>query len=173
MPYPHPGFCLDRNPFNSVDLRVSLAVGDPLYEMKASFLKKAGRRETELFPLYADRYPNELFEFLRLVFLKEADLQGKSLEELSFADPLTMENELSVLQAIEDACNQAMDSYPTTEDEDTKVIADAKMFMSLTKTQRMAVKHCRSEKRLLKKTAAAVRQQSTALRSGTRPLRSE
>lgn len=152
---------------------MGLTPTDPLYEMKKAFLKKAERRETELFPLYADRYPNELFEFLRLVFLKQSDLEGKTLEQLTFADPLTMENELSVLQAIEDACLQAIASYPTTEDEDSKVIGDTKLFMSLSKSQRMAIKHCRSEKRLLKKTAAAVRQQSTALKTGSRPLRSD
>ena len=49
------GFCLDRNPFNSVEIRVNLLEGDPLYEEKRVFLAKAERRESEPFPLYADR----------------------------------------------------------------------------------------------------------------------
>lgn len=49
------GFCLDRNPYNSVEIKVSLLPGDALFEEKRLFLAKAERRESESFPLYADR----------------------------------------------------------------------------------------------------------------------
>ena len=35
--------------------QVSLLADDPLYETKAAFLRSAERRDTEAFPLYADR----------------------------------------------------------------------------------------------------------------------
>lgn len=81
-----------------------------------------------------------------------------------------MENELSVLASIEAACTEGLGLYSTTEEEDAKLINDPKLFNMFGKTQRMAIKHRRSEKRLLKKTAAAVRQQQLNLKSGKRSL---
>jgi histone-lysine N-methyltransferase SETD3 len=121
-------------------------------------------------PFLSLRFPNELFEYLRLVYLTPEDLAGRSLEEVPFADPINMENELNVLASIEAACTGGLQSYSTTEEEDAKLINDPKMFNMLGKTQRMAIKHRRSEKRLLKKTAAAVRQQQLNLKSGKRSL---
>ena len=54
------GFCLDRNPFNSVEIKVSLLDDDPLFDQKRLFLAKAERRESEPFPLHADRYVSKL-----------------------------------------------------------------------------------------------------------------
>ena len=119
------------------------------------------------------RYPNELFEYLRLVYLTPEDLNGQNLEDVMFADPISMENELGVLASIESACMDALQNYFTTEEEDASMINDSSLFNMLPKTQRMAIKHRRSEKRLLKKTAAAVRQQALNLKSGRRPLRPE
>lgn len=119
------------------------------------------------------RYPNELFEYLRLVYLTPEDLNGQALEDIMYNDPISMQNELAVLASIETACVEALDNYSTTEEEDARLINDSTMFNMFPKTQRMAIKHRRSEKRLLKKTAAAVRQQSVNLKSGRRPLRPE
>jgi hypothetical protein len=195
------GFCMDRNPFNSVgrcagpnpllpflsacwvmldrgvlwqvDITVSLSPEDPLYEKKSSFLRSVERREVESFPLYADRYPNELFEYLRLVSVSPEELGSKQLQSLDYADPISKENELRVLTLIEEACKQALQRYPTTEEEDGKLVNDVRLFKTLSKRQRMAVKHRRSEKRLLKKTAAAVRQQTVAIQSGRRQIGAE
>jgi hypothetical protein len=68
---------------------------------------------------------------------------------------------------------QALASYSTKEEDDARLINDSKLFNMFPKTQRMAIKHRRSEKRLLKKTAAAVKQQLLNLRSGKRKLRPE
>ncbi|TFJ81448.1 hypothetical protein NSK_007409 [Nannochloropsis salina CCMP1776] len=162
------GFCLDRNPFNSVDLTVALLPDDPLFEEKRAFLAQAERREKEAFP-----YPNELFEYLRLVYLTKEDMGGKALREMEFTDPISLENELAAMASIEGACEEALASYSTKEEDDARLINDSKLFNMFPKTQRMAIKHRRSEKRLLKKTAAAVKQQLLNLRSGKRKLRPE
>ena len=62
------GFALDRNPFNSVDLVVGAnADQDPLFDQKRAFAASAGRDVARAaFPLYADRYPDELVQFLRM-----------------------------------------------------------------------------------------------------------
>merc|ERR1712146_74044 len=170
----------DRNPFNSVELTVNW-VDDfqevsgsetdengskkekELYELKRKYLKAMGTKEQEEFPLFNDRYPNELFEFLRIVYLDYKDWQeacfGAPIEQLDFTEPISAKNEFKVLTAIESGCIQALDNYPNTEEEDTKMIMDTRLFNTLPKTMRMAIKHRRAEKRLLKRTIAAVQQQ--------------
>ena len=82
------GFAVERNPFNSVDVTVSIAprtesfvkeiadqdvAVDPLAEEKIEFLAKAGREKTVDFPCYADRYPIEMLEYLRLMQMTPED----------------------------------------------------------------------------------------------------
>lgn len=120
---------------------------------------------------FSYRYPNELLEYLRLVYLMPEDMEGRSLDDIMYADAISMQNELAVLASIETACMDALENYSTSEEEDARLINDPSLFNMFPKTQRMAIKHRRSEKRLLKKTAAAVRQQLLNLKSGRRPLR--
>ncbi|EKU20304.1 ribulose- -bisphosphate carboxylase oxygenase small subunit n-methyltransferase i [Nannochloropsis gaditana CCMP526] len=98
---------------------------------------------------------------------------GRALREMEFTDPISLENELAAMASIEGACEEALASYSTKEEDDARLINDSKLFNMFPKTQRMAIKHRRSEKRLLKKTAAAVKQQLLNLRSGKRKLRPE
>jgi hypothetical protein len=88
------------------------------------------------------------------------------ISSLSFPPPPTLPPPLPSLP-------QALASYSTKEEDDARLINDGKLFNMFPKTQRMAIKHRRSEKRLLKKTAAAVKQQLLNLRSGKRKLRPE
>lgn len=46
---------------------------DPLAEEKVAFLKEVGRDQTVDFPCYADRYPVEMLEFLRLMMMTPED----------------------------------------------------------------------------------------------------
>ena len=46
---------------------------DPLAEEKVSFLSEVGRDQTVDFPCYADRYPVEMLEYLRLMQLTPED----------------------------------------------------------------------------------------------------
>ena len=78
----------------------------------------------QAFPLYADRYPNELFEYLRLVYVTPEDLKGKTLGDVDYADPVSLENELAVMASIESACVDAIASYSTKEEDDAKLIND-------------------------------------------------
>ena len=94
------GFALERNPFNSVDVTVSIGpqmlkssssntgeiddtekvstdkeetTEDVLAEEKMEFLSRVGRRNTVDFPCYADRYPTEMLEYLRLMMMTPED----------------------------------------------------------------------------------------------------
>lgn len=149
------GFCLDRNPFNSVEVTVTLDTTDPLYPQKKAFLAGAGRPEAMAFPLYNDRYPDEVLQYLRLACLEPRDAK-KTLDDIEFSEVISNTNELQVLQSIQDACTAALTKYPTTEEQDTAMMSDRALLNTLTKNQRMAVKHRRQEKRILKRTIAAV-----------------
>uniref|UniRef100_A0A7S2XYG6 Rubisco LSMT substrate-binding domain-containing protein n=1 Tax=Fibrocapsa japonica TaxID=94617 RepID=A0A7S2XYG6_9STRA len=155
------GFCLDRNPFNSVDLSVSLPADEPMFEEKRDFLDGKGVKPDMNFPVYADRYPDELLQFLRLVCLTAEDRIGPEgtpldLWELRFSQQINDSNEMAVLNLIAEACELALSRYPTTEEQDVDLIKDYKMFALLPRNTRLAVKARRQEKRILKRTIAAV-----------------
>ena len=90
------GFALERNPFNSVDVTVSIAprtveasreLGvepDVLADEKLAFLKRVGRDNTVDFPCYADRYPIEMLEFLRLMVMTPEDTRCVILRMVHF-----------------------------------------------------------------------------------------
>ena len=168
------GFAVERNPFNSVDLTVSIAPRtesfvkalndesipvDPLAEEKVEFLKSVGRESMVDFPCYADRYPVELLEFLRLMQMTPDDTRGKPLREFDYSRTISSANEASVLTSVIEAVRRQLSNYPNTEEEDAALIKDKGMFRLLSYNQRMAIRHRRNEKRLLKRTIAALENQ--------------
>lgn len=176
------GFALERNPFNSVDVTVSIGkkmtvaseeskngeekesrnegtIEDTLAQEKMEFLSRAGRSNTVDFPCYADRYPTEMLEYLRLMMMTPEDTRGKPLRDFDYTRTVSAANEASVLYSVVEAIRGQLDRYPNTEEEDAAIIKDKALFRLLTYNQRMAVRHRRNEKRLLKRTIAALEKQ--------------
>jgi histone-lysine N-methyltransferase SETD3 len=168
------GFAVERNPFNSVDVTVSIAPRtssfvkelnnenipvDPLADEKIAFLESVGRDNTVDFPCYADRYPVEMLEYLRLMMMTPEDTRGRPLADFDYSKPISTANEATVLRSVIDAVKRQLGKYPQTEEEDAALIKDKAMFRLLNYNQRMAVRHRRNEKRLLKRTIAALERQ--------------
>jgi len=160
------GFALERNPFNSVDVIVSISPkdgnnDDPLTNQKIDFLKNVGRDTTAEFPCYYDRFPTEMLEFVRLMLITEEDtgFGAKSLYDFDYSRTISASNEAAVLNCIISAVKYHLSKYPTTEEEDAELIQDKLLFRQLNYKQRMAVRHRRNEKRLLKRTTAALEKQ--------------
>jgi len=168
------GFAVERNPYNSVDVTVAIAPltesfvkelnddsipVDPLAEEKAEFLESVGRESLVDFPCYADRYPVELLEFLRLMQMTPEDTRGRPLKEFDYARTISMANEAAVLTSVIEAVSRQLEKYPNTEEDDALLIKDKGMFRMLSYNQRMAIRHRRNEKRLLKRTIAALENQ--------------
>lgn len=168
------GFAVERNPFNSVDVTVSIAPRtysfveelnddsipvDPLAEEKAEFLERVGRDNTVDFPCYADRYPVEMLEFLRLMQMTPDDTRGKPLSEFDYSRTISSANEAAVLISVIEAVKRQLSKYPNSEEDDAALIKDKSLFRLLSYNQRMAVRHRRNEKRLLKRTIAALEKQ--------------
>lgn len=180
------GFAVERNPFNSVDVTVSIApprrstgasslvqegnnnnddnttiaeAVDPLADEKVAFLESVGRENTVDFPCYADRYPVEMLEYLRLMQMTPDDTRGKPLSEFDYSRTVSSANEAAVLTSVIDAVQRQLGKYPQTEEQDAAIIKDKSLFRLLSYNQRMAVRHRRNEKRLLKRTIAALEKQ--------------
>lgn len=148
------GFVSDRNPYDSVELVVSLQRDDGLYERKKEYLEQSGVNEMAKFPLYRDRYPMEMVEFLRFCFADEEEF-----EQADFGDFVSESNETLVACAIVAACESAIEGYPQSREEDDKIMADLGMFQLLTMKQRWAIRQRRSEKRILERTIASIEQE--------------
>jgi len=168
------GFAVERNPYNSVDVTVAIAPltesfvkelmddsipVDPLAEEKAEFLDSVGRETLVDFPCYADRYPVELLEFLRLMQMTPDDTRGKPLSEFDYSRTISMANEAAVLTSVIEAVTRQLENYPNSEEDDATMIKEKGMFRLLSYNQRMAIRHRRNEKRLLKRTIAALENQ--------------
>mmetsp|Transcript_22193 Transcript_22193/g.49553 ORF Transcript_22193/g.49553 Transcript_22193/m.49553 type:complete len:589 (+) Transcript_22193:93-1859(+) len=167
------GFALERNPFNSVDVTVSIkprtkadaekdgsdADIDPLAEEKIAFVEEAGRKTVVDFPCYADRYPTEMIEYLRLMQMTPEDTRGRPLADFDYSRTISAANEAAALSSVVDAVKRQLSRYPTTEEEDATIIKDKGLFRLLNYEQRMAIRHRRNEKRLLKRTIAALEKQ--------------
>jgi hypothetical protein len=168
------GFAVERNPFNSVDVTVSIVPRtssfvkelndesievDPLADEKLAFLKRVRRESTVDFPCYADRYPVELLEYLRLMQMTTEDTRGKALDEFDYTRTISPANEAAVLTSVINAIRRQLSKYPQTENDDAALIKDKPLFRMLSYNQRMAIRHRRNEKRLLKRTVAALEKQ--------------
>ncbi len=154
------GFALDRNPFNSVDLAVGASSDDDLFDSKRAFARAAGRDVSgAAFPLYADRFPDELVQFLRMACATRDHLGNRPLDDPdNYVDILSLDNELAVLETIKDACANALDAYPKRGDGETDV-----PVAFLSRNQRMARRLVQTEQRILLKTIAAVERKTGEL----------
>lgn len=175
------GFSLERNPFNSVEISFGLKrdeVDDPtgrLYDHKLRFLQTSGRGDASgsglMFPLFGDRYPNELLECLRLLCLRTDDvLQSngvlKPIKDLQLNMQLSIQNEEAALESIIDACKIALNRYPTTEEEDAASMNNRNMFSMMPMSSRNAIRLRRTERRLLLRTIANTEKRIIELQGG-------
>lgn len=148
------GFVVDRNPYDSVDVTVSLPASDPLYAEKRQYLLESGVQPSTKFPLYRDRYPMEMIEFLRFCV---AD--AEEMESADFGDFVGERNETLVADALVEACKSAIEAYPTTIEEDEKLVKDRKMYRLFDTKTRCAIRQRLAEKRILQRTMVNIQQE--------------
>lgn len=84
---------------------------------------------------------------------------GKPLSEFDFTRTISPANEAAVLTSVIVAVKRQLSKYPNSEEDDAAMIKDKGLFRLLSYNQRMAVRHRRNEKRLLKRTIAALEKQ--------------
>lgn len=78
------------------------------------------------------------------------------MSEFDYTRTISAANEAAVFSAVVDAVKRQLGNYPNTEEEDAAIIKDKSLFRLLSYNQRASVRHRRNEKRLLKRTIAAL-----------------
>ena len=84
--------------------------------------------------------------------------RGQRLEDFDYTRSISTANEAAVFTSVIEAIKRQLGKYPNDDAGDAAIIKDKKMFRLLSYNQRMAVRHRRNEKRLLKRTIAALEQ---------------
>jgi hypothetical protein len=145
------GFVADRNPYDAVEIYVAPDPSDPLFERKRDYLLASGLKLSSTFPLYGDRYPMELIEYLRFCVSTEEEL-----DTADFGGFISEENETLVARALTEACQAAIESYPQTVEEDKALMSDRGMWNMLSNKKRCAIRQRLAEKQILRRTISNI-----------------
>lgn len=141
------GFLVDRNPYDAVELSAFPSPDDPLYDQKVQYLAECGYDGPQAFPLYADRYPMELIEFLRYCVCDEDMVRGGD-----FGNFVSEQNEAAAATALIQACDDAIAAYPTTTEDDKALMSDRPLYKLLGVKERCAIRQRLGEKVILQRT---------------------
>jgi hypothetical protein len=144
------GFILERNPFDSIEIRISVSSKDTLKREKKNFLSDCLKTEAMTFPVFYSQYPKELLEFLRFSILVDADLNGIELQEFDYSNEKNNRMEKLIRKLIVFLCEKSVKKYyKFLENENFYNILNDKIF--LTKNQKISVKQVKCEKKILNK----------------------
>ena len=88
-------------------------------------------------------------QFLRLGCVSPAD---GPLEAMAYNTPISPENERAAFEALRAGCERTLAAYPEAEEEDAKLMENSRLFATLSRRQRMAIRLRRNEKRILLRT---------------------
>ncbi|GMI22361.1 hypothetical protein TeGR_g8409, partial [Tetraparma gracilis] len=97
-----------------------------------------------------------MLEYLRLMVMTRDDIGSKAVKDFDYSRAISSANEAAVLSSVIAAITAQLEKFPNDEAQDVALIADKGLFKTLSKNQRIAVRHRRNEKRLLKRTRAAL-----------------
>ena len=110
-------------------MRITLPESDPHYKMKIRFLggkEDQARREYQVPSNYREKKCKELFSFLRFIHARDSELMTLSSAESGFRlgeiQPMSIRNELAVLQHLGRAAKEMMARFDTTLEEDNKLL---------------------------------------------------
>mmetsp|Transcript_43438 Transcript_43438/g.102588 ORF Transcript_43438/g.102588 Transcript_43438/m.102588 type:complete len:481 (+) Transcript_43438:39-1481(+) len=144
------GFISERNPFDSVELRVGISENDPLFGEKKNFLEDGGKTPKMTFPIFYYQYPKELYEFLRFCIVNPIDLNESDLSSLDFEEEEDLSTERIIRKIIIFSCEKNIKDY-------TKISQEEKIFslldtkISISKNQKIAIRQRKCEKKILQR----------------------
>jgi len=148
----------DTNPSDCLMWDASLVQADKYYVMKQEILQSLGFSPKEQFPVYADRFPNQMLAYLRLTRVADPALFAKVSFEQDVV--LSQMNEYEILQLIMGDCREKLQGYAATYEEDIKVAQGR----DLTPKQRVAAKLRLAERKIISGTMEAVRNRLAPIR---------
>jgi len=144
------GFVSERNPFDSVEVRVSISSQDPLYGIKKNFISDCGKIDQMTFPVFYYQYPKELYEFLRFCIVNSEDLKENNLTDFNFEKEDNLLLERTVRKLMMTTCEKNLKEYTKiTEEEKIFSLLDTKI--SISKNQKIAIRQRKCERKILQR----------------------
>jgi len=123
------GFTIENNEDNEVVMRFGIPKSDPHYNTKIGFLggyERSANREYQVPANYTEKKTKEMFSFLRFVHAADQELallpsDGAKMDEI---EPISVRNELAVLQHIKKSAQIVMQGFDTSMEWDRKYLED-------------------------------------------------
>jgi len=151
------GFALDDNhEDNEAVIRVQLPPNDPHYHLKVRMLggrEISARREYQIPAWYREKKTRELFGFMRFVHARDSELlpftsasNGSELK-LDEVEPISIRNEIKVLEDIREACKESYAKFPEPIEYDEELLASGKLKMYSNERNCVVMRH--GEKKVL------------------------
>jgi hypothetical protein len=144
------GFILERNPYDSVDLRISISPNDNLYLKKKKFLQECNKPLQITFPMFYYKYPRELYEFLRFCLFTNDDCNFEDFFEFDFNNSENKKLEKLIRKTVIFSCEKNLKIYCEKINEE-KILEVLNNFFLITRNQKIALKQRRCEKKILQR----------------------
>ncbi|KAJ9518692.1 hypothetical protein QJQ45_018734 [Haematococcus lacustris] len=144
---------------------VVFAQADRYFQMKTQILEELGFSNEEQFPVFADRFPQQLLAYLRLSRVADPALFAKAEVNTSIVSfeqdvVLSQLNEYEILQIMMGDCRERLQAYSYSLEEDIKLAQQR----DLSPEELLACKLRLSEKRIISSTMDAVRRRLAPVR---------
>ncbi|ABW97922.1 met (nucleomorph) [Hemiselmis andersenii] len=144
------GFILERNPFDSIELRISLSDKDSFFEKKKQFMIECEKTSEITFPIFYYKYPKELYEFLRFCISNQEELGSTDLSDFNFNDENNYEIEKIIRKLVLFSCEKLLKNYSKKVSEE-KILNSLNSNFLISKNQKMALKQSKCEKKIIQR----------------------
>lgn len=153
------GTLQDNNTSDFLLFKATLLEADKYYPMKQQILDSMDLGREEQFPVYLDRFPNQLLAFVRLARLQDPVLFAK----VSFDQDMVLSqmNEYEVLQLLMGDCRERLQAYKLTLEEDIKTVQQG---AGLSPQALLAARLRLAEKQIISATMDALRRKLAPIR---------
>jgi histone-lysine N-methyltransferase SETD3 len=126
------GFSLEENEDNQAVIPLSIPQTDPHFQMKLRFLgghPSSTKRKFQIPIQYKEKETKEAFSFARFAFAKDSEIMVLSSADdfkIDDIEPISIRNEIQVLQALANSARKQLSYFETTLEEDNKILSDLK-----------------------------------------------
>lgn len=153
------GMLQDNNASDFLMFNAELLAADKYFMMKEQILDQMNMSAKELFPVFKDRFPNQLLAYVRLSRIQDPALFAKVSFEKDII--LSQMNEYEVLQLLMGDCRERLQGYTYTLEEELKVVQGGG---ALKPRELLAARLRFCEKQILSATMDALRKKLAPIR---------
>jgi len=155
------GLVDSTHPGDYLYMTTEIVTSDRLYTAKKQVLEGMGMSaEKQLFPVYEDRLPTQLYSYLRFARVQDpGELMAVSFEEDKIVSVM---NEYEILQLLMGDCRELMSEYNTNEEDELNLLKNVDKKLSLREIETAKLRM--AEKKLIGATMTAVRKRLAPIR---------